>query len=88
MYDSDEQYQQHLEQERRAQILARDKYTCQHCLACDPPSNGKPDYSWLQVHHIKPLSHGGTNDMDNLILLCHYCHTQEHKRLKKAEKPS
>ncbi len=28
----------------------------------------------LQIHHIKPWSHGGTTDPDNLITLCWYHH--------------
>ena len=29
-----------------------------------------------EVHHIKPLSEGGTNDADNLMALCHSCHSR------------
>ena len=29
-----------------------------------------------EVHHIIPLSQGGTNDMGNLISLCQSCHTK------------
>ena len=29
-----------------------------------------------EVHHIKPVAHGGTNALDNLQLLCHMCHVQ------------
>jgi 5-methylcytosine-specific restriction protein A len=28
-----------------------------------------------EVHHIKPLSNGGTNDEDNLMSLCKSCHS-------------
>lgn len=28
----------------------------------------------LQVHHIVPLTAGGSNHFDNLMLLCHRCH--------------
>ena len=28
----------------------------------------------LEIHHIKPISQGGTNTKDNLICLCHDCH--------------
>ncbi|MBQ6152071.1 MAG: HNH endonuclease [Mogibacterium sp.] len=31
-----------------------------------------------QVHHIKPLSEGGTNDFDNLMSLCKSCHSRIH----------
>ncbi len=28
----------------------------------------------LEVHHIIPIFNGGTNDIKNLVLLCHDCH--------------
>ncbi len=31
-----------------------------------------------EVHHIKPLAEGGTNDFTNLISLCHRCHHRIH----------
>jgi len=31
-----------------------------------------------EVHHIKPISEGGSNDYHNLISLCHSCHTKAH----------
>lgn len=41
-----------------------------------------------EVHHIKPLSDGGTNDLDNLMPLCKSCHsritvTTENENLRK-----
>ena len=30
------------------------------------------------VHHIKPLAEGGSNDISNLICLCHRCHSKIH----------
>ena len=29
-----------------------------------------------EVHHIKPLSEGGTNDFENLMPLCKSCHSR------------
>lgn len=29
-----------------------------------------------EVHHIKPLSEGGTNDTENLMALCKSCHSR------------
>lgn len=40
-----------------------------------------------EVHHIKPLSEGGTNNIENLMALCKSCHsritmtTENQKRL-------
>lgn len=31
-----------------------------------------------EVHHIKPVSQGGTNDPSNLMSLCQSCHTKIH----------
>lgn len=33
----------------------------------------------LQIHHIIPISKGGTNDLTNLIPLCKKCHEKIHK---------
>ena len=33
---------------------------------------------YLHVHHIKPLSKGGSNELSNLKLLCKKCHSNEH----------
>ncbi len=33
---------------------------------------------FLEIHHMKPVSQGGSNDIDNLILYCHGHHKMEH----------
>ena len=38
------------------------------CAMCGKPAT--------DVHHIKPLSQGGTHDWDNLMPLCHSCHSK------------
>jgi hypothetical protein len=43
-----------------------------HCLVC------RTTLAALHVHHIIPLSEGGTNDRRNLVTLCHDCHLGEH----------
>lgn len=48
----------------RFQVLKRDLFTCQYC--------GRSGVE-LEVDHIKPVSKGGTNDMDNLITSCKDC---------------
>jgi 5-methylcytosine-specific restriction endonuclease McrA len=32
----------------------------------------------LELHHIMPLAMGGSNDIDNLMVLCHEHHEQIH----------
>ncbi len=40
----------------------------------------------LQVHHIIPLSKGGSNKVSNLRLLCRECHLKEHNKEDFGEK--
>lgn len=60
-------------QNLREFILERDNFTCQDCGKF---SMGKG----LEVHHIKPLHLGGTNNESNLITLCHRCHKRRHMK--------
>ena len=46
----------------RAQVLARDRYTCQECGA---PAE--------HVDHITPVASGGTDHPGNLRALCAHC---------------
>lgn len=49
-----------------------------HCEVCGWTSPvGMEDM--MPVHHIKPLSCGGTHETTNLILLCPNCHAIAHK---------
>ncbi|MCG1009238.1 HNH endonuclease [Salinicoccus sp. ID82-1] len=42
------------------------------CAACKSKNN-------LHFHHIVRFADGGEHSVDNLILLCHECHAEEHK---------
>lgn len=33
---------------------------------------------WVDAHHIKLKSQGGTDDLDNIALLCRDCHEARH----------
>ncbi|MDQ5883067.1 MAG: 5-methylcytosine-specific restriction enzyme [Patescibacteria group bacterium] len=42
-----------------------------HCLFCGTTQN-------LTIHHVIPLSQGGDNSDDNLVVLCDSCHQKLH----------
>lgn len=56
--------------QRRA-LKVRDKNICQF--------PGCASTSHLDAHHIRPWSHGGATDLDNLILICGRHHTLVHE---------
>jgi 5-methylcytosine-specific restriction endonuclease McrA len=37
-----------------------------------------------EVHHITPRAEGGTNDIDNAVLLCAQCHNDNGSRPQRA----
>lgn len=58
----------------KSACLNRDNYTCQCC---------KTKKGTLHVHHVIYRSNGGSDDLDNLIVLCEDCHKKLHKGLLK-----
>lgn len=58
----------------RQNVLMRDNYTCQICGAT------VDDGVKLEIDHIKPVSKGGTNDENNLQVLCQQCNREKHNR--------
>lgn len=50
--------------------------TCNFC--CKKFNNEKPE-----IHHIIPVSEGGSNEELNLVALHKKCHKQVHKEMKK-----
>ncbi len=54
----------HATARQRAVLAARDM----GCVGCGASAN------WCQAHHIVHWEHGGKTDLDNLCLLCSYCH--------------
>ncbi|MEN8008399.1 MAG: HNH endonuclease, partial [Candidatus Krumholzibacteriota bacterium] len=55
----------------RREVLARDKNRCR------APGCGRTRF--LEVHHINPRQHGGTNHPENLVTLCGSCHRLWHE---------
>jgi len=60
----------------RERAKRRDQYRCRHCGLTEADVSGLD----LQVHHILPISQGGTHSLDNLATLCNGCHQKIHKR--------
>lgn len=54
-------------------IRFRDGFKCRHCHR-----KGGPNVR-LEVHHIIRRCDGGTNRPDNLVTLCHECHSALHR---------
>ena len=52
----------------KRKISQESQSTCPFC--------GEDDVSTGQIHHIKPVSEGGTNSLKNLIYLCANCHSK------------
>jgi HNH endonuclease len=65
---------------RRELVGDRDDYGC---LKCGVGNR-------LHLHHRRAISEGGTNRIDNLILLCEFCHSEEHggRKFKDDKKPN
>lgn len=50
-------------------VQERDHFTCRQC----------GQYTEAVPHHVVPRSQGGSDDPDNLILLCEECHRTLHE---------
>ena len=70
----------------RAQVLRRDGWQCRGC-GWSPgdyiPSapTGRPLYRGLEIDHIYPRSRGGSDDINNLQVLCTSCNTKKGARI-------
>lgn len=52
----------------RWSVLSRDRFTCRYC------ARSAPDVE-LRIDHVKAVSKGGTNDIENLVTACHDCNS-------------
>lgn len=77
----------------RAALKARDPWVCHYCgtsLAfTDEPSTYRETMvggevwqlgNWATIDHVVPLSRGGTDDLDNLVLACNVCNARKGAR--------
>lgn len=55
-----------LTQAQKFEILHRDGFKCRYCGAA-------PGSQWLEVEHLIPVSHGGSDDHLNLVASCKKC---------------
>ena len=54
-------------------IGMEDVVYCENCGKA-----GRVDKGGFDLHHILPRSHGGGDEVDNIILLCRRCHNAAH----------
>ena len=69
----------------RAWKRIRDRHVSTHplCEVCKEHGRLTPVE---EVHHIVPLTEGGTNKKDNLLSVCHSCHMKIHGRMKSDDR--
>ena len=59
--------------EIRLEVIFRDRMICQHCGKKGKKTGQGPDGLQWEIDHIIPVSKGGTNEMNNLVLSCKTC---------------
>jgi 5-methylcytosine-specific restriction endonuclease McrA len=63
----------------RAKVMERDQGRCRLIV------NGRVcNRTATEVHHITPLSRGGTSSMANCIAICKTCHDKRHNHLYRS----
>lgn len=60
------------------------KYIGCHCYVCNEDMRNYYRENYLElggaeIHHITPIIEGGTNELENLVVLCSPCHLLIHK---------
>ncbi|XXD08742.1 HNH endonuclease [Klebsiella sp. R445] len=60
------------------EVLQRALGKCEKCERDAPFIRAANNTPYLEVHHIKPLSEGGLDTVENAIALCPNCHRQAH----------
>lgn len=56
------------------EVFIRDGYQCQYCGRIFPPRDHNLDCP-LHAHHVKHVSQGGKDTLDNLNTCCGECHS-------------
>lgn len=60
----------------RETVFIRDGRICKYCGCFDN----------LTIDHIHPVTHGGTDDLDNLQVLCRSCNSKKGKNIQSGSK--
>ena len=61
-----------------AETLFRSNGICGRCMKPAPFNRKKDGRPYLEVHHLIPLSKGGSDELSNVIALCPNCHRESH----------
>jgi len=61
-----------------AEVLSLANGICQGCNSPAPFKRRKDNKPYLEVHHVKRLSSGGSDTVENSVALCPNCHRQAH----------
>jgi len=61
-----------------AEVLNRANGICENCKNIAPFKRAKDGSPYLEVHHIKQLSKGGEDTVENAIAVCPNCHRKLH----------
>ena len=62
---------------KKKRLLRLQDYKCSHCGIIFTPEDALQPWK-LHIHHLLPTNQGGTDDITNLSLVHHYCHSQIH----------
>jgi 5-methylcytosine-specific restriction protein A len=60
------------------EVLIRANGICEYCKQSAPFMRKKDSSPYLEVHHIKQLSLGGEDTVENALALCPNCHREKH----------
>jgi len=61
-----------------AKVLKRADGICELCNKPAPFLRKTDNTPYLETHHIKPLSEGGLDNIDNVVAVCPNCHAEQH----------
>ncbi|WP_422840217.1 HNH endonuclease [Aeromonas veronii] len=68
----------------KAWVLQQAKGHCEFC-ECPAPFLKEDGQPYLEVHHVTPLSEGGSDRTTNAVALCPNCHRRMHHSQNKLE---